>query len=123
MQFRCSLILCSLVAITPLAATAQTEPFTLSAARDAADSYSIDAGTNSLPDAPVPQQGAQSPAPSNDKQNSESAPADKGALPSKQQPKRILGLMPNYRTVSEGAIPPPPTPRQAFKIATENTFD
>lgn len=31
--------------------------------------------------------------------------------------------MPNYRAVSAGAIPPPPTPRQAFKIATLNSFD
>ena len=42
---------------------------------------------------------------------------------SKEQPKRILGVMPNYRAVSAGAIPPPPTPKQAFKIATENSFD
>ena len=42
---------------------------------------------------------------------------------SKQQPKRILGIMPNYRAVSAGAIPPPPTPKQAFKIATQNSFD
>ncbi len=46
------------------------------------------------------------------------------AIPqSKQQPKRILGIMPNYRAVSAGAIPPPPTPKQAFKIATQNSFD
>jgi hypothetical protein len=38
-------------------------------------------------------------------------------------PKRILGLMPNYRAVSAGVLPPPPTPREAFKIATENSFD
>jgi len=50
-------------------------------------------------------------------------PAQKAAPASKQQPKRILGVMPNYRAVSAGAIPPPPTPRQAFKIATQNTFD
>lgn len=31
--------------------------------------------------------------------------------------------MPNYRAVSAGAIPPPPTPKQAFKLATENSFD
>ncbi len=31
--------------------------------------------------------------------------------------------MPNYRAVSAGEIPPPPTPKEAFKIATENTFD
>jgi hypothetical protein len=46
------------------------------------------------------------------------------AIPaSKQQPKRILGLIPNYHAVSAGAIPPPPTPKQAFKIATQNSFD
>jgi hypothetical protein len=42
---------------------------------------------------------------------------------SKQQPKRILGIMPNYRAVSAGAIPPPPTPKEAFRIATKNSFD
>jgi hypothetical protein len=39
------------------------------------------------------------------------------------QPRRILGIMPNYRAVSAGEIPPPPTSREAFKIATENSFD
>ena len=43
--------------------------------------------------------------------------------PAQQQPKRILGVMPNYRAVSAGAIPPPPTPLEAFKIATQNSFD
>ena len=42
---------------------------------------------------------------------------------SKQQPKRILGMMPNFRAVSAGAVPPPPTPKQAFVIATKNSFD
>jgi len=46
-----------------------------------------------------------------------------GIPDSKQQPKRILGVMPNYRAVSAGAIPPPPTPKEAFKIATQNSFD
>lgn len=50
--------------------------------------------------------------------------AAQSAVPlSKQQPKRILGLMPNYRAVSAGAIPPPPTAGQAFKLATQNSFD
>lgn len=31
--------------------------------------------------------------------------------------------MPNYRAVSAGEIPPPPTPKQAFMIATHNSFD
>lgn len=51
------------------------------------------------------------------------APANEGAPQNKQQPKRILGVMPNFRAVSAGAHPPPPTPKQAFKIATQNSFD
>jgi len=39
------------------------------------------------------------------------------------QPKRILGIMPNYRAVSAGVKPPPATPRQAFSIATRQSFD
>jgi hypothetical protein len=39
------------------------------------------------------------------------------------QPKRILGVMPNFRAVSAGEIPPPPTAKQAFVIATQNSFD
>jgi len=49
--------------------------------------------------------------------------ANAGVPKSKQQPKRILGVMPNYRAVSAGAIPPPPTPREAFMVATNNSFD
>ena len=51
-------------------------------------------------------------------------PGAPAAIPaSQQQPKRILGMMPNYRAVSAGAIPPPPTAKQAFKLATQNSFD
>ena len=31
--------------------------------------------------------------------------------------------MPNFRAVSAGAVPPPPTPKQSFLIATQNSFD
>jgi hypothetical protein len=62
------------------------------------------AGTPTLPNAPVPTPKRDIP-------------------PLRQQPKRILGIMPNYRAVSAGAIPPPPGPRRAFLIATENSFD
>jgi hypothetical protein len=51
------------------------------------------------------------------------APATQGASLEKYQPKRILGLMPNFHAVSAGALPPPPTPKQAFIIATQNSFD
>jgi len=68
----------------------------------ASDGAQSDASTQTLPDAPTTQQ---------------------GTTDFRRQPKRILGIMPNYRAVSAGAIPPPPTPRQAFKIATQNSFD
>lgn len=53
----------------------------------------------------------------------QTVPANQGAPASKQQPKRILGIMPNFRAVSAGALPPPPSPKQAFVIATRNSFD
>lgn len=69
---------------------------------------------NSMPDAPQPQ------TPAGDTVTA----TNKSEVPeSKKQPKRILGVMPNYRAVSAGELPPPPTPRQAFKIATQNSFD
>ncbi len=50
------------------------------------------------------------------------APAAPAAAPA-PQPKRILGVMPNFRAVSAGQASPPPTPKQAFIIATQNSFD
>ncbi|MFZ3218363.1 MAG: hypothetical protein WA192_20125 [Candidatus Acidiferrales bacterium] len=70
---------------------------------------------NSEPPATKPQQSAPIANQStNQNQNSQAAG---------QQPKRILGIMPNFRAVSAGTIPPPPTPKQAFLIATKNSFD
>jgi hypothetical protein len=34
-----------------------------------------------------------------------------------------MGVMPNFRAVSAGALPPPPTPKEAFIIASQNSFD
>lgn len=86
-----------------------------------------------LPDAPEPQQSPSTTSSSqsnptggatpNDPQSETTAPANAGAAPSKQQPKRILGIMPNFRAVSAGAVAPPPTPKQSFIIATRNSFD
>ena len=61
---------------------------------------------------------------SNELTPADAQPAGEKAIPpSKVQPKRILGIMPNYRAVTAGAIPPPPTPKEAFVIATQNSFD
>lgn len=72
----------------------------------------------SLPDAPdamLPQTSAAQEAHSGAGATSVTAP-----LP---EPKRILGIVPNYRAVSAGTVPPPPTAKEAFKIATQNSFD
>ena len=50
-------------------------------------------------------------------------PKAQSATPAGPQPKRIMGIMPNFRAVSAGTIPPPPTPKQSFIIATKNSFD
>ncbi len=42
---------------------------------------------------------------------------------SRQQPKRILGFMPNFRSVSAGAKVHPPGWEYNFKIATRQAFD
>lgn len=79
-----------------------------------------------MPEAPVPAQIAEvNPAGQQSAASSatEHQPTQPAVATSKQQPKRILGIMPNYRAVSAGEIPPPPTPKQAFVIATRNSFD
>ena len=40
-----------------------------------------------------------------------------------QQPKRILGILPNLRAVSVGAKVPQPNLREKFRLATANSFD
>ena len=41
----------------------------------------------------------------------------------RRQPKRILGILPNYRTVSAGAAVHPPGWKYNFKVATKQAFD
>lgn len=86
-----------------------------------------------IPDAPQPQNGTVS----SSSQTSENHQGQAGegqsqqnpaaAAPAKKtpppQPKRILGVMPNYRAVSAGVRPPPFTPHEAFMVATRNSFD
>ena len=90
---------------------------------------------DALPDAPQPaeisslvpaalqaQTGASS-SNSTDADKQKEVPNTSGVKPSQQQPQRILGIMPNFRAVSAGEIPPPPTPKKAFIIATKNSID
>ena len=41
----------------------------------------------------------------------------------RRQPQRILGFMPNFRTVSGGAKPPPPSWKYNFTVATHQATD
>jgi hypothetical protein len=77
-----------------------------------------------LPDKPQPVQSAAA-ATTGDSDTNQSAEksTDQAPSSSQQQPKRILGLMPNFRAVSAGAVPPLPTPKEALWIATQNSFD
>ena len=50
-------------------------------------------------------------------------PPSNEPLVGQQQPKRILGFMPNYRAVSAGVRPVPPSSKEAFMMATQNSFD
>ena len=60
--------------------------------------------------------------PAGDQKQAAKKTGDQGTTPA-EQPQRILGIMPNFRAVSAGVVPPPPTPKQAFVIATRNSFD
>lgn len=79
-----------------------------------------------LPPAPTPQVAA-SPGSSSQSAQAPAQPPSSAKTPARHapppQPTRILGIMPNYRAVSAGTIPPPPTPREAFMVATRNSFD
>ncbi len=55
-------------------------------------------------------------------QNLPEGPTQTPELPP-EQPKRILGIMPNYRAVSAGTTPVPPSSKESFVIATRNSFD
>ena len=101
------------------------------------------ASTAGLPEAPLPEgwsgsasQNQQAQAQQTQEQSSPTAPdlnrkskETPAGVPTTQkaeplpQPKRILGVMPNYRAVSAGVLPPPPTPREAFDVATQDSFD
>ena len=66
--------------------------------------------------------GAATDAPANAQQPG-TKPEETPANPAPQQTKRILGVMPNFRAVSAGTRPPPPTAKQSFILATQNSFD
>jgi hypothetical protein len=115
-------LLVAFILFAACAYTQQVDSQSTPAAPPSESNKPTSADTQNLPENPSPVQSDASGATSGPNQSGAKATNQEIPL-SKQQPKRILGVMPNYRAVSAGAIPPPPTPKQAFKIATQNSFD
>ena len=83
-----------------------------------------------LPDAPVPQTPPAAPASSGQAATKPkigpTGPVDKNGNPiplERVQPQRILGFMPNFRTVSGGAAAHPPGFKYNFEVAAHQAFD
>lgn len=135
MQFRssflCAIVVLGLAGPASILSDAQSQPAVLLAS------------TSGLPDAPLPEGWSSSGAQSQQKQDQQSQDQTSPTAPdlnrkSKEtpagvpttqkakplpQPKRILGVVPNYRAVSAGVLPPPPKAHEAFEVATEQSFD
>ena len=110
------LVLLLLASTLPIVASAQQA--------QSPDAAQQQTPSNPASSPPQTETSGNNPKPPDAKEKEQStAPANQGAAPGQQQPKRILGVMPNFRAVSAGALPPPPTPKEAFKIATQNSFD
>jgi hypothetical protein len=88
-------------------------------------SQSFELTSLEIPGQTTPTSGGQSgsPAGANDQKQTSTSPATQDTKALNAQPKRILGVMPNFRAVSAGTTPPPPTAKQSFVIATKNSFD
>ena len=97
----------------------------LTAASGLAQDATQQASNATLPDAPSIQQqmlSGTSSSSSNTPPSYDAEPNGHAIPPSQRQPKRILGIMPNYRAVSAGKKPPP-TLKEDLKVATYNSFD
>ncbi|MGO8816093.1 MAG: hypothetical protein ACLQVG_15760 [Terriglobia bacterium] len=110
----------ALLFATLAAAQEGNSPSALPAWPDLLEPASLD--QQSPPQSPAPSQPATSST-GGEQQPSAPNPGGQETPPANPQPPRILGIMPNFRAVSAGVIPPPPTPKQAFVIATKNSFD
>ncbi len=132
---------CAVALSVPHAAVVQTGGTGLGAPARANAVAAAETASAVLPAAPTPRQAQNRTAPQTGATGSPAIPGDKGdrvhydvngnpiqnpnTPPPNygQQPQRIMGWIPNYRAVSVGAKPPPPTFKEKFLIGTQNTFD
>ncbi|HLW84291.1 MAG TPA: hypothetical protein VKR60_03690 [Candidatus Sulfotelmatobacter sp.] len=113
---------------SPAPSASSAQPSTADKAKDDRDQDKTETNQSSQPEQSGTSNAGSGTQPSGEKaagQNAEqaTAPASPSTRPDQEQPKRILGVMPNFRAVSAGALPPPPTAKESFIIATENSFD
>jgi hypothetical protein len=84
--------------------------------------HGTSASTSALPDAPLPQTQTQAPPGASTAAKTEATPtppSDEG----KKQTKRILFVVPNFRSVSADQKLPPQTAKEKFKTAALESFD
>jgi hypothetical protein len=82
------------------------------------------AGQQSQPaQAPTPQTAPLPNAPAPSTSSAGSATDTPAAEPDQQQSKRIWGVLPNFRSVSAGAVVPKETTKDKFMTATQDNFD
>ncbi len=97
----------TLAPVTGVAASGPTAPSTSAA--------------SALPDAPVPQTQTQAPPSASTAAKTETTPKPNGN--EGKQTKRILGIIPNFRSVSADQKLPPETAKEKFKTAALESFD
>ena len=119
MRFHLPLILFGFVLLISRSALSQQSVATEDIAAGVESAEMKSAST--VPDAPIPQQTTQQK--DSSKETKPADDANKDVEESQRQPKRIMGIMANYRAVSAGAKPPPPTRKQMFVMATQSSFD
>lgn len=87
----------------------------------AQDSQAVQSSTAQLPDAPMPvgSESAQATSP----QGASPATSTSGVPQDEEQTKRVMGVMPNFRSVSPGEVVPKATTKDKFVTATLDNFD
>ena len=101
--------------LVPPMALAASEPVP---ARSPAETTAAVGNAAALPDAPLPQTQAPPGASTAAKTEATPTPSDEG-----KQTKRILGIVPNFRSVSANQKLPPETVKEKFKTAALDSFD
>jgi hypothetical protein len=109
----------TLTCVTSLLAATLAVPLCAQQIADAGSSSSLDSTLPDAPSAVLEQQSAQASTPTSQTSNNPDAVSPNGT----QQTKRILGIMPNFRSVSADTKLPPQSAKEKFIGAGHDSFD